>query len=686
MYSLTSRERVFTLVGIIVGLFLGALDQTIVGTAMPLILRDLNGLNLYTWVVTAYLLMSTAMIPIYGKLSDLYGRKIIVLIGIGVFLVGSALSGQSRSMTELIAFRAVQGLGSAAIFSSAFTVVGDIFPPAERGKYQGLFGAVFGIASVVGPWLGGLLTDGLSWRWVFYVNVPVGVVAMLFIALQMPPLRGEPRNKVVIDWTGSALLLLGILPLLLALSLGGAEYAWGSWQVIGMFGLAAAGIALFIWVETRAKEPILPFDLFQNRTFVIANASALLIGGVAFFGAVIFLPIFMVLVTGASASQAGLTITPLVLGVVVGSFLAGQIVSRLRRYKAVVLCGIALTVVGYLLMQGISVNTTRSQMTWRMVVLGLGIGPALPVFVLAIQNAVKPHEMGAATSSSQFFRQIGSTVGVAVFGTILTAVLTIQLPRNLPAEMKQIGAAAPFNMGALQSGDLSVVDRQIKAEMQKTYNQIELALTSNDPAAEQSLLANPQLSPQLREILQNGGVQAEVKAGLDSQYQSIAAALSSGSAARIREVLADPRLPAPLRSRISSVPAGSFANPHVLTGVLAGVKQGLDASEPAIVAQTTQTMLSEVHKNLDAETAGLTAQVTQALKVSFTDAVKTVYFWGLFVVILGLVVTFFLPEIPLRTTANVRMTQASGDTGDGDGNGNGPGIISGTKQPIQEET
>src|SRR5271157_4098012 len=224
MYTVTPRERIFTLAGIMLALLLGALDQTIVATAMPKILQNLNGLNLYSWVVTAYLLASTAMIPIYGKLSDLYGRKAIVLVGVTLFLAGSVLSGQSRTMIELIAFRAIQGLGSAGIFSMAFTVIADLFSPAERGKYQGLFGAVFGIASVIGPWLGGVLTDNLSWRWVFYVNVPVGLVALAFIVFQMPPLKPKLDRKVSVDWGGSAALLLGIVPLLLALSLGGQEF------------------------------------------------------------------------------------------------------------------------------------------------------------------------------------------------------------------------------------------------------------------------------------------------------------------------------------------------------------------------------------------------------------------------------------------------------------------------------
>jgi EmrB/QacA subfamily drug resistance transporter len=503
MYTVTPRERTFTLVGILVALFLGALDQTIVATAMPRILKELNGLSLYTWVVTAYLLASTSMIPIYGKISDLYGRKVVVLTGVLLFLAGSVLSGQSRSMTELIVFRAVQGLGSAGIFSTAFTVVADIFTPAERGKYQGLFGAVFGTSSVLGPWLGGLLTDTLSWRWVFYVNLPVGLVALAFIIFQMPALKPKLERKVSIDWWGSVTLLVAVVPLLLALTLGGQEYPWGSWEVIGLFAIAAAGTAVFLLVERRAVEPILPFDLFQNRIYVIGNAAALLIAGVAFFGAILFLPIFMVMVVGVSASAAGLTIMPMTLGMVVSSFVSGQLVSRIGKYKIVLLAGALILFAGYFLMQGLTVDTTRLQVTWRMIILGIGLGPALPLYTLAVQNSVNPREIGAATSSSQFFRQVGATIGVAVFGTILATVLSTQLPRYMPAGMQNAGTAGmSFSMGQLESGNIESVGDQIKTRLRATYGRIEAVMTRADPAALKSLVDDPLLPDTYKATLQ----------------------------------------------------------------------------------------------------------------------------------------------------------------------------------------
>jgi EmrB/QacA subfamily drug resistance transporter len=659
MYTVTKRERTFTLVGIMVALLLGALDQTIVATAMPKILQDLNGLNLYTWVVTAYLLASTSMIPIYGKISDLYGRKVVVLAGVILFLVGSVLSGQSRSMIELIAFRALQGLGSAGIFSTAFTVIADIFSPAERGKYQGLFGAVFGIASVIGPWLGGFLTDNISWRWVFYVNLPVGLVALLFIIFQMPPLKPKMDRKVSIDWWGSAALLLGIVPILLALTLGGQEFPWGSWQVIGLFGLGAVGVLAFILVERRAKEPILPFDLFQNRTYVIGNAAALLIAGVAFFGAIVFLPIYMVMVVGVTASAAGLTIMPLTLGLVVSSFISGQLVSRLGKYKLLLLLGSAIVFVGYLLMLGLTVDTTQAQVTWRMIVLGMGIGPALPIYTLAVQNAVNPREIGAATGSSQFFRQIGSTVGVAVFGTILATVLAAQLPTYMPAEMRGAGSMS-VSMGQLESGNLSSVSDQIKTQLQATYAKIEAVMLRDDQAALASLLADPQLPAQYKSMLQSGGIAAQVRAGLDAQYQAVAAALgSSAKPAALAALVADTRLSEQLRAQLSKIPVATLANPQAVKGILAGLKQGMDAQEPSIIQQATTAALSQIKTSLDTLAGTLATQVNTALKKAFTDAIVKVYFWGLFVIAAGFIFTLFLPELALRKTAGAATTAAA---------------------------
>jgi len=505
------------------------------------------------------------------------------------------------------------------------------------------------VSGVVGPWLGGILTDSLSWRWVFYVNVPVGIVALLLIILQMPPLKPKIEGGVRIDWWGTVTLLVGIIPILLALSLGGVEYPWGSWRILGLFAVGAAGLAAFGLVEARAPEPILPFDLFRNRTYVIANAVALLVNGVAFFGAIIFLPIFMVMVVGVSASAAGLTLMPLTLGLVGASILAGQVVSRIGRYKAILISAIVIVLASYFILHGLTVSVTRAQMTWRMVLLGIGIGPALPILTSAIQNSVNPHELGAATSSSQFFRQIGATIGIAIFGTLLATTLAARLPSYLPEQMKGAGMGSmQFNMGELQSGNIGAVGDGIRAGMQAAYAKIELALTKDDPEAVKSLLADPRIPAEYKDMLGKGGIAGQVKAGLDAQYEAVAAALGSGSPGAIQKLLADPRLPSELKQSLGRIPLSALASPQALKAVLAQVRNGIDAQAPAIIQQATTAALGQIKTALDQQAETLTAQVTSALKRAFTDAITTIYFWELFVVGLALILALFLPENALR--------------------------------------
>jgi len=484
MYTVTARQQTFTMVAIMVSLLLSALDGTIVATAMPSILRDLNGMSLYTWVVTGYLLASTAMIPIYGKLSDLYGRKVILTTSVILFLLGSLLSGMASSMGMLIAFRALQGLGCAGITAISFTIAADIFPAATRGKYQGIISTVFGVSSIVGPWLGGFLTDALSWRWVFYVNMPIGLVALLFILTQMPALKPTLARKVVIDWWGVLTLLVGFVPLLLALTLGGQEYPWGSWQVIGLFAVAAVGILVFVLVERKAAEPIFSVRMLRNPTFVLGSLAVALTGGAGFMSALLFLPIYMVMVTGASASGAGMTVMPLMVGWAVSAFFSGQLVTKLGRYKGILLVGSALAFVGYILLQGLSIDTTRAQVTWRMILLGIGLGPAIPILTLAVQNAVNPRDMGAATGGNQFLRLVGSTIGIAILGTMLAGTVATQLPKYMPAGILKAGTSSmSLDMGKLKSGNLDSVGDTIKAVTNDTYARVERALTTNDPAA-----------------------------------------------------------------------------------------------------------------------------------------------------------------------------------------------------------
>ncbi len=441
--ALTKAQKTFTMVGALLGLLLAALDQTIVATAGPDIQRDLAiEPSLYVWITTAYLVASTVLVPIYGKLSDLYGRKRILLIAIGIFLLGSLLCGISQSPAQLIAFRAVQGIGSAGLFTSAFAVVADLYPPAERGKYQGLFGAAFGVSSVIGPLLGGFITDHFGWHWVFFVNLPIGAVAIGFIATRMPPLRSVQLSRPRLDIAGAFALAVATLPLLLALSLGRSEngppggWPWASWQILGLFGLAIAGVIAFIAIERRVSSPILDLGLFRNRTFSIGSLAAFM-SGAAFLGAIVFLPLFMVNVVGLSATSSGLTTTPLTFGIVSANIASGQLVSRVGKYKALLLGSLAVLVAGFALFAlTLDPDATQLGVSAKMVLLGIGLGPAIPLFTLAIQSAVKPQQIGVATSSATFARQMGATIGLAIVGTVFATSFAARLGEELPVALQ----------------------------------------------------------------------------------------------------------------------------------------------------------------------------------------------------------------------------------------------------------
>lgn len=438
-------EKRVTLAALMIVFMLSALDQTIVATAMPRIVAQLSGLDLYAWVTTAYLLASTVMVPIYGKLSDIYGRKPILVVGITLFMLGSMLCGLSGEfgdlpllgggMVQLIVFRALQGLGGAALITSAFAVIADLYPPRERAKLGGLFGSTFGLASVVGPLIGGFFTDlptadvfgyaVAGWRWVFYVNLPLAGLALFMILVKMPRLTHRTGGKI--DFLGAGLLLTTFVPLLLALSWGGTA-GWRAPQILGLFAVAAASLAAFLLVEARVANPIISLTLFKNRTFATANLSAFMMF-MAFMGMVAFLPLYMQLGLGMPAAKSGLAMTPLTLGLILAATTSGFIVNRLGRYKAVMVGGAALTTVAAFLLSRTPPDASLFDLIWRVTLLGIGLGPAQSVFNLASQNAVPRSQLGVATSAGQFFRQVGSTVGVAVFGAVLTHNLAAPPPQ-----------------------------------------------------------------------------------------------------------------------------------------------------------------------------------------------------------------------------------------------------------------
>jgi EmrB/QacA subfamily drug resistance transporter len=415
--ELPRRALILTVVGLLLSLLLSALDQTIVGTAMPRIVADLHGFEHYAWVTTAYLLTSTTVVPIVGKLGDLYGRKLFLLGGAAFFVLTSMLCGVAQDMTQLIVFRGLQGMGGGVLMATVFTVISQIFPPAQRGRVQGAFGAIFGLSSIVGPLLGGFLTDNLTWRWVFFVNLPVGIVALAVLWFSFPNVRASfgPRK---IDYAGAVSLVLGVVPLLLALSWGGTQFPWASVEIIGLFGVAAVMLGVFLVVEARAEEPIIPLSLFRND-IVSVSILAMMLMAIGMFGTILFIPLFIQAVIGSSATQSGTALTPMMITMIASSIASGQIISRTGRYKLVGLFGLCVMTFGMFLLSGMGPDTDFGTVLRNMVIIGIGMGPTMPVFTLAAQNAVGMGQLGVVTSLTQFARSIGSTLGVAVFGSLL---------------------------------------------------------------------------------------------------------------------------------------------------------------------------------------------------------------------------------------------------------------------------
>jgi EmrB/QacA subfamily drug resistance transporter len=420
---------------LMLGMFLAALDQTIVSTALPTIVGDLGGLKHLSWVVTSYLLAATVSTPLYGKLGDMYGRKPVFLAAILIFLAGSMLAGLSQSMIQLIAFRGLQGIGAGGLMVGAQAIIADIVPPRERGKYMGLIGGVFAVSSVAGPLLGGFLVDSLSWRWVFYVNVPIGALAVAVVTLRLHlPSRHTPHR---VDYLGTALLSGGVGALILLTTWGGNQYAWGSATIVGLGIAGIVLLALFIWQEGRAQEPIIPLTLFRSSVFDVANAMGFTIG-MAMFGAIIFIPLYLQLVYGATPTGSGLRLLPLMAGLLVAAIASGRVISRIGRYKMFPIAGTGILVCGMYLLSRLTIHTSVLVSSLYMLVVGVGIGLVMQVLVLVVQNDARPQEIGVATSTATFFRSVGGSFGVAIFGTIFATRLADQIKHLPPASAKRL--------------------------------------------------------------------------------------------------------------------------------------------------------------------------------------------------------------------------------------------------------
>lgn len=463
--TFTNSERRLTFVAVLIVFLLSALDQTVVSTAMPRIIAELHGLALYAWVTTAYLLTSTVMLPIWGKLSDLFGRKPVLTASIVFFLVGSGLSGLSGEfgrlpligdgMTQLVVFRAIQGTGGGGLFTTAYTIIGDIYTPAQRARLGGLMGAVFGLASAIGPLVGGYFTDHgtvqwfghviAGWRFVFYVNMPLGLLSLGLVTFAMPKMSHRAKGRI--DFLGALLVVGTVVPLLLALTWGGQKLPWSAPLILTLFAVSAASLVAYIAAEKFATDPILPLDLFRNRMFATTNLAGFLIS-ISFISTAAFLPLFIQLAQGFSATASGLSMLPLMAGLMVASTLSGLLAARFGTYKPIILASVIMTGIAIWLLSRMNAHTTQFDLIWRVLLLGLGLGPSQSLFTLAAQQAAGPGQLGIVTSASQFFRQIGATIGVALFGTALTGFLRTALAKVMPgANLDRLRAMATAPRG-----------------------------------------------------------------------------------------------------------------------------------------------------------------------------------------------------------------------------------------------
>ena len=451
---LPRRQLLLTLTGVMLAMFLAALSQTIVATAMPRIITDLGGFDRYTWASTAYLVASAVAVPIVGRLSDLYGRRIFLLLGITVFMIGSVPTGMSQTMTQLIAFRAIQGIGGGIIMTTSFVAIADLFPPEERGKFQGLIGLVFGMASVIGPTLGGVITDNLSWNWIFLFNVPAGIPVLLLVARTFPRIRPEVEKRSL-DYPGMATLILAVVPILLALSWGGVQYAWSAPQTIGFLAFGLAMAAAFVVIESRSESPIMPLDVYRHRT-VAVSMIVMFLSGLAMYSSIMFVPLFFQGVLGVSATSSGSFLTPMMLAVAFGAILSGLLLQRTGRYRIQALFSTGLMTAGLFLISSMNEETSFAGAVGYIVIMGLGLGGTLPVFTVAVQNSVPFRFRGLATSMLMFYRLVGGMMGLAVLGVVLTKRFSWRLEGALSDTVR--ASLSPGRLDAIKNNPQVLFD------------------------------------------------------------------------------------------------------------------------------------------------------------------------------------------------------------------------------------
>ncbi|WP_082725788.1 MDR family MFS transporter [Limnochorda pilosa] len=463
---ITGARRWWALGAVLVTMFFSSLDQTVVSTAMPVIIGELQGFSLYAWVFTAYMMASAITVPIYGKLSDVYGRKPFYVIGLSLFLLGSVASGAVRSMGQLIAARAFQGLGAGAMLSMPRATIGDIFNPRERGRWMGVISSVFGIASIVGPAVGGWITDNLGWRWVFYINLPVALLALGAVLYALPTVRTEHRARI--DWTGSTLLVVGLVLLLLALTWAGVQYPWGSPRILGLFAGAFLFLGLFVAAERRAEEPVIAPELFRNRIFASTAAVALLIS-LGMFGSIMFLPLFVQGVLGETAQQSGHILTPMMLSFIGGSVVGGQLITRTGRYKLQAAVGALLMATGMYLLAKMGPTTAPGAVVRNVVIMGLGIGSVLPLLNVAVQNAFPYPLMGMVSATQQFVRSLGGIIAAPILGTVLVNTFSAELLQRMPTALRAAMAKLPAAERAALANPQGLINAETQAAIRARF-------------------------------------------------------------------------------------------------------------------------------------------------------------------------------------------------------------------------
>jgi EmrB/QacA subfamily drug resistance transporter len=660
----TPAERRLTLAALAVVVLLSALDQTIVATAMPRIIEQLQGLSMYAWVTTAYMLTSTVSVPIYGKLSDQYGRKGILILGVVLFLVGSALCGLSGEFgalpllgggtMQLIVCRAIQGLGAGALMTVSFAIMADLYPPRERGRLFGVFGSVFGIATVVGPFIGGLLTDHgtvyvlghevAGWRWVFYVNLPLGLLALFMIMYRMPVLRHGAGGRI--DYLGAVLVVLTAATVLLGLTLGGTTYPWSSPHILSLFAVGCVSLGIFLWIETHATHPILPLHLFRIHSFRIA-ALASFVMSTAFLGVVMFMPLYMQVVQGINATQSGFALLPLMGGLIASSIICGRLVTRTGRYKPYMVGGGIVLFAGVVALTGIGPDTTSADLAWRLALTGIGLGPAQSLFSLVIQNAAPPTEIGVATSMGQFSRQMGATLGVAVFGTFLTHGLMDELPKHVPLLPGASEHRIDLAHAQSQAMNAEMIHKRVDETINERFAVVERAY-HEDAAAVDEIVGDPRMPEQIKAALRDGGVRGRIHRQLVQRADTVESELKTGEVGRER-LLQDPDLPAGVKKQLADIPVRALREPELLAGVAKLFREAILSKEDVLVAMTVQQSLMQVRAAMSIYGNQLVERIQRGVKVAFAASITHMLERSLWIVGLAVVIVLFVPEVPLRT-------------------------------------